>query len=30
MRIAGLWVLWLGMIALLRFDPHPVLEWWFD
>lgn len=29
-HILCLSALWLGMIALLRFDPHPVLEWWFD
>src|SRR5690349_552376 len=29
-RIACLSALWLGMIALIRFDPHPVLKWWFD
>jgi hypothetical protein len=22
--------LWIGMFAILRFDPHPVLTWWFD
>jgi hypothetical protein len=29
-RIVCLLTLWLGMIVLIRFDPHPDLEWWFD
>ena len=29
-RVACLLALWLGMIALIRFDPHPILEWWLD
>lgn len=30
MRVIALPVLWLGMIALLRYDRQPVMEWWFD
>jgi hypothetical protein len=29
-RFAWLSVLWLGMLALLRFDPHGIMQWWFD
>lgn len=29
-RIAYLMAPWLGIIALIGFDPHSVMGWWLD